>query len=186
LDLAKGNHIQQEYCTCSDYARFFEQMKKFTPSIREKYYGVRDIDFENAYLEGLRTTCSSKCGVAMKNKGYTTNQISSTLAGLKFHVSTKIKGDEKKNATPKKVVSKKVKNVSKGTKKVVSKGIKQISKENQTKVTKKPAITPSAQLSKLSQELKKIAQTKENPFDVKTIPGEQTPTKDDEKNISFN
>jgi hypothetical protein len=123
----------------------------------------------------------------MKNKGYTNSQISSTLSGLKFHVSTKVEGENEKGE--RKVVAKKVKKtVSKGVKKIVS--IKNVvkgknSNRNQTKATRKPAITPSAQVAKLSPTLKKVAQTKENPFGVKTIPGEQAPTKDDEKSVSF-
>ena len=86
IDLIKGNQIQQEYCLCSDYGRFFDLMNKLPQNTRETFYGLDNIDFQNFYMENLKMTCVSRCSSAMKNKGYSTSQIQASLKSAKLNV----------------------------------------------------------------------------------------------------
>ena len=86
VDQLKGNKVQQEYCLCEDYARFFYYMNQVTSTTRKNFYGVSSLSFEAAYIQNLKNSCSSRCVSAMKANGYSTSKINAAIKNLSLTV----------------------------------------------------------------------------------------------------
>eukprot|EP01080_Neovahlkampfia_damariscottae_P004834 gene4834-8419_t len=188
IKLAKGNEIQQEYCLCSDYGRFFDLMNKLSPNVRNTYYGLDNIDFQNFYMQNLKMTCISRCSDAMKKRGYSNSQIQATLKSSKLNIDLnpdkKLKDEDKKNNVDK-TVPKVIKNVSKNVSKKVS---KKVVKNVRKKVVKKVVKKPVYRVQKLFGSFKKVAKKSRggNPFGLIQVKKSNSPTKEDVKQIIKN
>jgi hypothetical protein len=87
VQLLKGNAVQQEYCACEDYARFFYYMSQMSSTTRQNYYGVENLNFQDAYISNLKSQCSSRCESTMKKKGYSAQQIALNLKNIALTVA---------------------------------------------------------------------------------------------------
>jgi hypothetical protein len=85
--LIKGNAVQQEYCACEDYARFFYYMSQMSSTTRQNYYGVENLNFQDAYISNLKSQCTSRCESTMKKKGFSAQQIALNLKNIQITVA---------------------------------------------------------------------------------------------------
>eukprot|EP01080_Neovahlkampfia_damariscottae_P008511 gene8511-335_t len=119
IDQLKGNKVQQEYCACGDYGRFFYYMNKVSSTTRKNYYGVNSVSFDQPYITNLKNGCVSRCVNAMKARGYSKSKIDSAVQKIVITVSL-TPGDQNDNRDIQITTGKKGNNyqVTNGSKKV--------------------------------------------------------------------